>query len=76
MASAMRSMAWVLVYTRALRRGVLKAWKAGMESKGPRVNMKKNKFMVSGVDLDFLETGKYPCAVSCKGVGDNSIECS
>ena len=54
----------------------LKAWKASMESKGLRVNMKKTKFMVSGVDLDVLQkSGKYPCAVCCKSVGNNSIEC-
>ena len=54
----------------------LKAWKAGMESKGLPVNMKKTKFMVSAVDLDILQkSGKYPCAVCCKGVGNNSIEC-
>ena len=39
--------------------------------------MKKTKFMVFGVDLDVLQkSGKYPCAVCCKGVGNNSIECS
>ena len=29
----------------------LKAWKDAMESNGPCVNMKKTKFMVSGIDL-------------------------
>ena len=54
----------------------LKAWKAGMESKGLRFNMKKTKFMVSGVDLDVLQkSGKYPCAVCCKGVSNDSIKC-
>ena len=54
----------------------LKAWKAGMESKGLRVNMKKTNFMVSGVDLDVLQkSGNYPCAVCCKSVGNNSTEC-
>ena len=38
----------------------LKVWKAGMESKGFRVSMKKTKFMVSSVYY--------------KGVGNNSIE--
>ena len=33
----------------------LNAWKAGMESKGPRVNMKKTKFPVSGVGFDVLK---------------------
>ena len=55
----------------------LKAWKAGMESKGLRVNMKKTKFLISGPDLDVLkDSGKYPCAVCRRGVGSNSIQCS
>ena len=54
----------------------LKAWEAGMQTKGLAVN-KKAKFMVPSVDLDVLQkSGKYPCAVCCKGVGNNSIECS
>ena len=32
--------------------------------------------MVSGVDLDVLQkSGEYPCAVCCKGVGNNCIKC-
>ena len=55
----------------------LKAWKAGMESKGIRVNMKKTKFLVSDDGQDvFQKSGKYPCAVCCSGVGRNSILCS
>ena len=55
----------------------LKAWKAGMESKRFHVNMKKTKFMLSAGDLDVLKKSrKNPCAVCCKGVGNNSIECS
>ena len=39
----------------------LKAWKAGMESKGLCVNMKKTKFLVSGDDQDDLQkSDKYP----------------
>ena len=30
----------------------LQKWKAAMESKGLRVNMKKTKFLVSGIGLD------------------------
>ena len=30
----------------------LRVWKAGMESKGLRVNMKKTKFLISGVGLN------------------------
>ena len=55
----------------------LKAWKAGMEEKGLRVNMKKTKFMVTGPGLDLLrDSGGFPCAVCRTGVGVNSIQCS
>ena len=54
-----------------------KAWKAGMESKGLHVNMEKTMFLVSGVGHDVLKkSGKYPCAVCCSGVDNNSIHCS
>ena len=55
----------------------LKAWKAGMERKGLRVNMKKTKLLISGPGLDLLkDSGKFPCAVCRSGVGTNSILCS
>ena len=55
----------------------LKAWKAGMESKGLCVNMKKTKFLVSGVGQGVLKkSGKYPCAVSYSGVSNNAIQYS
>ena len=55
----------------------LMAWKAGMEIKGLRVNMKKSKCLVSGVGYDVLkQPSKYPCAVYCSGVGNKSIQCS
>ena len=55
----------------------LKIWKAGMESKGLRVNMKKTKFMVSGVGIDVkIKSDKSPCAVCCKHVGNNPARCS
>ena len=55
----------------------LKAWKTGVESKGLRVNMKKTKFLFSGLGLDVLKvSGKHPCAVCRSGVGANSIQCS
>ena len=51
--------------------------KTAMQNKGLRVNMKKTKFLVSGIGLDVLKnSGKYPCAVCRSGVGNNSIECS
>ena len=33
----------------------LRVWKAGMESKGLRVNMKKTKFLISDVGLNLLQ---------------------
>ena len=55
----------------------LLVWKAGMESKGLRVNMKKTKFLISGVGLNVLQdSGEFPCAICRSGVGVNSIECS
>ena len=67
----------LIAYTQEECISKLKASKAGMESKGLRVNIKKTMFMVSGVDLDVLKkSGKYFCAVWCKDVGNNSIKCS
>jgi len=55
----------------------LRVWKAGMESKGLRVNMKKTKFLISGVGLNLLQdSGEFPCSICHSGVGVNSIECS
>ena len=55
----------------------LKAWKAGMESKGLHVKVKNSKFLVSGDYQDVLQiSGKYPCPVCCSGVGRNYIMCS
>ena len=55
----------------------LRAWKDGLEARGLRVNMKKTKFLVSGIGLDILrDTGAHPCAVCRSGVGANSIRCS
>ena len=52
----------------------LRALKAAMASKAFRVH--KTKFLVCGVGHDILKTsGKYPCAVCCSGVGNNSIKC-
>ena len=52
-------------------------WKDGMERKGLRVNMKKTKILISGIDLDLLEeSGKFPYGVCLKAVGVNSILCS
>jgi hypothetical protein len=53
----------------------LRKWKAALESKGLKVNMKKTKIML-GEDSNLAqETGKHPCPVCKKGVGRNSIQC-
>ena len=53
-----------------------RAWKAGFEEKGLRVNTRKTKVMISSKDRkSTVKTGKYPCGVCNKGVGQNSIHC-
>ena len=52
------------------------AWKAGLESKGLRVNVSKTKVMQCAADFErSAQSGKYPCGVCKKGVGSNSILC-
>ena len=52
-------------------------WKNGLESKGLKVNMEKTKVMISGRDLNTLQTsGTYLCAACRKGVGKSSVFCS
>ena len=47
-----------------------------MGQKGLRVNAGKSKVMICGDGLDLLESsGRFPCAVCCKGVSSNSIFC-
>ena len=53
----------------------LRAWKAGMESKGLLVHMKKTKFLVLALAL-MSQSGKYPCVACLTRVSNNSIECS
>jgi hypothetical protein len=55
----------------------LTKWKTEMEEKGLRINLGKTKIMASGTNLHTLkDSGKYPCSVCRKGVGNNSIYCS
>ena len=54
-----------------LTRVVIKAWRAAMESKGLRVNMKKPKFPVHCVNFDVPE---HSCVNS--KCGNSSIKCS
>jgi hypothetical protein len=52
-------------------------WKEGIESKGLKVNIDKTKVMVSGNGIVPPSTsGKWPCSVCRKGVGNNSIFCN
>ena len=54
----------------------LKLWKENMESKGLRVNMPKTKCLVSdGSTKSTRDTGKYPCSICHRGVGENSVFC-
>ena len=54
----------------------LRKWKKSMELKGFRVNIGKTKVMRCQVGIGQAEeSGKYPCGVCKKGVGDNSIMC-
>ena len=51
-------------------------WKEGMEEKGLRVNMEKTKVMKCHLRCgQAQDSGKYPCGISRKGVGRNSIHC-
>ena len=54
----------------------LRKWKNGMEAKGLRVNAGKTKVMQCRVSrVQSKDSGKHPCGVCRKGVGDNSIRC-
>ena len=54
----------------------LRKWKNGMEGKGLRVNAGKTKVMQCRVSrVQSEDSGKHPCGVCRKGVGDNSIRC-
>ena len=55
----------------------IKRWKDGMEGKGLRVNMGKTKVMKCHVRSGQVEdSGKWPCGVCRKGVGNNAINCT
>ena len=60
-----------------LLREKIKKWKQSMEGKGLRVNLGKTKVMrcrVSGGQVE--KSGKRPCSVCRKGVGErNAIRC-
>ena len=59
-----------------LRERVLR-WKECMELKGLKVNITKIKVMRRGKSGgEIVKTGRWPCAVSGKGDGANSIQCT
>jgi len=46
-----------------------------MQSKGLRVNMKKTKFLISGIGIDVLkDSGMFLCFVCRSGLGSNSVQ--
>ena len=55
-------------------KGKLEAWEGALMSKGLRVNDKRTKIIINGENAGkTTEKGKFPCAVSRKGGGSNSI---
>ena len=55
----------------------LNEWKDNVESKGTRVNMNKTKVMISGERQKVRQKAvSWPCGVSSKGVGSNSLQCT
>ena len=56
--------------------GIVEKWKNGMEAKGLRVNAGTTKVMQCRVSrVQSEDSGKHPCGVWRKGVGDNSFRC-
>src|SRR5580704_15272423 len=55
-----------------------KLWRSGMEDKGLRVNMDNTKILVCRPKpvQSGKSSGKWPCSVCGKGVGQNSILCT
>merc|ERR1712121_308888 len=51
-------------------------WDQQLTSKGFKINMNKSKFMISGKEKHVIETGKFPCSVCKKGVGNHSVKCT
>jgi len=55
----------------------LNEWKDDVENRGMRVNMNKIKVMISGERQKVMQNDvRWPCSVSGRGVGNNSIECT
>ena len=51
-------------------------WKLALETRGMKVNLGKTKLMGTGEKGKVIRSGRYPCGVSGRGVGLNSILCS
>ena len=51
-------------------------WKQAMARRGMKVNIGKSKIMVTGKRNEVIRSGRYPCGVCGRGVGQNSILCT
>ena len=66
----------LIAETKELLLEKVRKWKEGMEKKGLRVNAGKTKVMQCRVSrFQSEDSGKHPCGVCRKGVGNNSILC-
>jgi len=55
----------------------LSDWKDNVENRSMRVNMNKTKVMISGErQKPVQKAARWPCGVSGRGVGSNSIQCT
>jgi hypothetical protein len=55
----------------------IRKWKTGLESKGLKVNVGKTKVLKCNGGAGTVEkSGRWPCGVCNKGVGNNSIFCT
>ena len=48
-------------------------WKSSLEGRGMKVNIGKTKSKVTGKRGEMIRSGRYPCRVCGRGVGQNSI---
>ena len=51
-------------------------WRQAMARRGMLVNVAKTNAMVTGKNAEVVRSGRHPCAVCGKGVGQNSILCT
>jgi len=67
----------LLAYSETELKEKIRIWKNSLESRGLRVNVAKTKVMkCSGDNVGTVNPSKYLCGVCCKGVEDNSIQCT